>query len=485
MSYYTDCAYRFSLEQQERMKTLYNLHPNFEEIRMINPACALKMGHIEQSCLKSGETSPDPFASLDVKIRQNQALCNSITNGGGRYPFNPCNWVDGKRDILPDQDFSNPVNGVTTFDLVVLSKHILGLEFFDSPFQYIAADANNSGSVTNFDKFVIRKVILGIDSNFPENRSWRFIPKLYLGSPSFISQFDDGNPFDAEVPTPFIGMPRKYKCPTPNPGDPQPTIPNNCTWMDHVSVSTTEPLAQLENTWSFVGVKVGDLNCDAITDGFVEEPDPKLFFTVTGLPISMASGSFKKLQVIAECEQEVVAWQLGASFSADSLELLSFLPGNVATTFDIENFHHTDGSGAEPGRSKLNALWFSQDGSKKQINDKILFEFIVQANAPIPALESFLDLNTGDVTPLKFFNEAGELVSVNLKLNALNFAGERKVQNLMVENQLSKVSVSPVPFDEAIVISFTLAHEAPVSLQLYHADGRLVSAGPMELKKWL
>ncbi len=475
MSYYGDCRLRFSLEQQERMRTLYFQHPSYDALMIINPTCALKTGHIEQSCVKQGESFPEPFVGLDVTIRQSPAFCSSVTNGGGRYLFNPCNWADGKRDIMPDLNFSDPYKGVTTFDLALISKHILGLEPLSSPFQMIAADANYSGSVTTFDIATIRKIILGVEPNFPENRSWRYIPKLYIGNPAFYSGFDDGNPFDAEVVDPFIGTTRTYKCATPNLGDPQPPIPNNCTWMDHVSVSTIDPLAQLENTWSFVGVKVGDVNCSAESDGFFEEQEDESFHTVTGLPISIESGAFKKIQVIAESEEEVIAWQMGALFSADSLEFLSFLPGNITTTFDLDNFHHADGGGSESGLSKINALWFSSDGNKKQINNKILFEFVVQANAPIPALESFLHLNVEGVTPLTFYNEAGEKVPVALKLNALNFAGGREALNMEDVNQLSKVSVAPVPFEDGFSINFSLAKDANVNLQLYHADGRLVS----------
>jgi hypothetical protein len=52
--------------------------------------------------------------------------------------------------IAPEKD-DNPLNGVTTYDLVLISKHILGLEPLDSPYKMIAADANKSGSITTFD----------------------------------------------------------------------------------------------------------------------------------------------------------------------------------------------------------------------------------------------------------------------------------------------------------------------------------------------
>ena len=44
-----------------------------------------------------------------------------------------------------------PLVGVTTYDLVLYSKHILALEPFTSIYQTIAADVNRSSSVTTFD----------------------------------------------------------------------------------------------------------------------------------------------------------------------------------------------------------------------------------------------------------------------------------------------------------------------------------------------
>ena len=69
-----------------------------------------------------------------------------------------------------------PLNGVSTYDLVLITKHILGLEALPSPYKIIAADANKSQSVTTFDVVVLRKLILGIDTAFLNNTSWRFIP---------------------------------------------------------------------------------------------------------------------------------------------------------------------------------------------------------------------------------------------------------------------------------------------------------------------
>ncbi len=49
--------------------------------------------------------------------------------------------------ITPHLD-ANPLNGVSTFDLVLISKHILGVQTLNSPYKMIAADVNSSTTIT-------------------------------------------------------------------------------------------------------------------------------------------------------------------------------------------------------------------------------------------------------------------------------------------------------------------------------------------------
>jgi len=71
-------------------------------------------------------------------------------------------------------------NGVSTIDLVLIQKHILGISELDSPYKLIAADANSSESVTAVDLIEIRKLILGIYEEYPHNTSWRFVDEEFV-----------------------------------------------------------------------------------------------------------------------------------------------------------------------------------------------------------------------------------------------------------------------------------------------------------------
>lgn len=84
-------------------------------------------------------------------------------------------------------------NGLTTYDVVLISRHILGIDHLDSPYQLIAADVNNSGSVSTLDMILLRQVILSILVEIPNGPSWRFVPKSH--------QFEEPtNPWAEPIP---------------------------------------------------------------------------------------------------------------------------------------------------------------------------------------------------------------------------------------------------------------------------------------------
>lgn len=146
----------------------------------------------------------------------------AYTDAQGNFQFASVP-AGGNYSIKPVHD-ANDLNGVTTFDLVLISKHILAIEPLNSPWKMIAADVNQSGSVTTFDMVETRKVILGINPAFPANTSWRFMPANTIFP-------NPNNPFEGALPA------------------------------DNISVMNL----QSNNTGlNFYGIKVGDTNNTAV-----------------------------------------------------------------------------------------------------------------------------------------------------------------------------------------------------------------------------
>jgi len=69
--------------------------------------------------------------------------------------------------------------GVTTFDLVRILQHILTQQPLTSPYKIIAADIDNSGSVSSLDLVHLQRLILQQIDAFPNNQPWRFVPESY------------------------------------------------------------------------------------------------------------------------------------------------------------------------------------------------------------------------------------------------------------------------------------------------------------------
>jgi hypothetical protein len=104
-------------------------------------------------------------------------------------------------ELIPSLN-QNPLNGLSTYDLLLINKHILALQPFVSPYQLIAADANHSNSVTTFDIVELRRLILGLYQDFPNNTSWRFVPRQHA-FPMLNNPFKEIFPESISI-TPFL-----------------------------------------------------------------------------------------------------------------------------------------------------------------------------------------------------------------------------------------------------------------------------------------
>ena len=168
----------------------------------------------------------EPMENVTVTITTDDQNLTATTDGQGDYRIENVP-IDGNLSIEPTSDL-NPLNGVSTFDVVLASKHILGLAPFESAVEYIAMDVNQSGSITAIDIVWLRNLILGLITEIPNVASWRFIEENQLAAINFDqSQLP-------EYDTSFPGLDL-----TPN--------------------------AEGVTLINFIGIKVGDANGNATT----------------------------------------------------------------------------------------------------------------------------------------------------------------------------------------------------------------------------
>jgi hypothetical protein len=136
----------------------------------------------------------------NVTVGSQSAESNKIAsfdNVSGTYVFADLELFK-PYDIKPSKQ-DGLIDGVSTLDLVRIQRHILGFEKLNSPYKIIAADVNQSSTITASDLVELRKIILGITNSFPKQSDpWTFIPSDYVFTDPNIPYF---YPKNIEIPS--------------------------------------------------------------------------------------------------------------------------------------------------------------------------------------------------------------------------------------------------------------------------------------------
>lgn len=127
----------------------------------------------------SGKTLTENNAEIEDVIveMKGSELAPIHTDVHGHYAFAPMP-TGGDYQVIPSKD-GDDKNGVSTLDIVMIQRHILGIEKLKSPYQILAADVNNNETVSAADLTELRKLVLGLTPSFSNNTSWRFVDASY------------------------------------------------------------------------------------------------------------------------------------------------------------------------------------------------------------------------------------------------------------------------------------------------------------------
>ncbi len=122
------------------------------------------------------DSEGNPIVNVKI-IKENDLVSESIfTDINGNFVMSDIvNSKDCDISVVKNDDY---LNGVTTLDLILIQRHILGLDIFDQSRKYVAADVNNDTRVSAADLVELRKLILGITDKFKQSYSWRFCTDL-------------------------------------------------------------------------------------------------------------------------------------------------------------------------------------------------------------------------------------------------------------------------------------------------------------------
>jgi len=373
----------------------------------------------------------DGVEDVSVKITASTTMCASCPGMGGLGACPPDSVFSTKAGaygfcdlcascdiflVTPTKD-DNPLNGVTTLDLVAISKHILALEPLTSPYKIIAADANHNGSVTTFDIVEIRKLILGIYSELPSNTSWRFID----------ASFTFGHPNNPFLDAPF---PEIIDC--VDPSDPKSV--------------------------EFIAIKVGDVNNTAIAHS---RPAARPI-----IPISWSNASAKPgetvftVPVIYTGNEPLEAVQLGIHFDPTKFALVGpskgELPGYTAANFGLTRLQE----------GEIRTLWFPTDEFEKIQPGATLFYLSFQVLDGAYGADFALELDDNIL-----YNAAWKPDGTECAVSATPDAMNRNASPQANASSILQASVQPNPSAGAVHFIVTAKQAMKGRIDLYDAFG--------------
>ena len=105
---------------------------------------------------------------------QGQAIINNDTD-----PFE-MDLLSGETYTFDCVSKENFAVGLSALDILIIQKHILDILPLNDPYKLIAADINNSGSVSSIDLAELQKLILGKVDTLRFNDSWVFVPEDHI-----------------------------------------------------------------------------------------------------------------------------------------------------------------------------------------------------------------------------------------------------------------------------------------------------------------
>ncbi|MDX1939251.1 MAG: T9SS type A sorting domain-containing protein, partial [Saprospiraceae bacterium] len=351
-------------------------------------------------------TNPEgkPVSGANIHVADHNTSSNENGLYSARVPM-----FASDLQVIPSLN-RNFLEGVSTYDIVLISQHILGTKTLDSPYKLIAADVNKSGNLSILDVILLRKLILSVQVGAENNQSWRFVDRYY----SF----------------------------------PRPSNPWHETFPEQLSFK--QMLGPIENA-DFIAVKVGDVDFSAFRNS-ARNGETKDLFSIEVKDMFLTQGQHIQVPFAANL-QEILGYQFTLAFDTEALEM-------VDIEYNISEAQHFGWDLLDQGL--IMTSWnISNEVNKNIINTSTLFSLTFKVNKA-GRLSDYLQLHPRYVV--------GEAYDRNDSV----YKAELKFDKTVDRTEFTLLQNIPNPFDNETIIPFYLPKSAKVNLQVFGSDGRLM-----------
>lgn len=325
----------------------------------------------------------------------------------------------------------DPIAGISTADIIALQKHLSGEQKFTQTYQWIAADVDQSGKVTQEDLYLLQTIIAQPNSATTKNIGWTYIPTDWLKTGILYKE----------------------------------------AYGQKVKLSYAERVFGVD----FTAIKMGDIDGSYTLKENIPtniQPSAKSL-TINLLNVKMQQGQAYEIPFSTAELKETIAYQLAIKTENAQLGEPSDTPSKL------------NGAKLTQNSAELaTANWLKETNSKavaksvvvnQAINahrsDDALFSLTVIPNKN-GYLSDFISITDGP-TPTEAYDKNGRVMKIQLLFQQ---APEEKGKFEMYQNK-------PNPFKEYTTIGYYLPNNSSVTLTLTNEAGTILKVVKEEGKE--
>ncbi|HBX51921.1 MAG: hypothetical protein A2275_12175 [Bacteroidetes bacterium RIFOXYA12_FULL_35_11] len=330
---------------------------------------------------------------------------NLSMNQGGNYVLTPSK----DNDVITN-------NGISTLDIILAQRHILGTQALNSSYKIIAADVNTSGTVSSLDLVLMRSVVLQSSTTFPNNALWTFANSSYV--------FPDAmNPFPYEST-------RAY--------------------------SSADNLADQ----NFVGIKLGDVN---------NSWDPSVAKVFSNESVSFYAENITTVQgqeIIVPVKvsgfNSISGYQFTVNWNPAVLEL------NTVSNNELTAFYNL----SQKDNGLISGLWSTENMNGTSLEDGSTVMYLHFTANGQPGSSCNVSISSS-MTKTEAYNANLELLDVITVSGTVSIENSTSAGAINIEGYSLEQNV-PNPFENTTEIIFSVPTDQSVKFEIYNYLGQKV-----------
>jgi len=352
-----------------------------------------------------------------VKLKLTGGSIDSMyTSANGQYQFEV---LQGANQVITPSKNNDLIsyNGISSFDIILMQRHIGAAQLLGSPYKIIAADVNSSGTVNAIDIAITKALILQNITSFPGNKLWSFANSSYVFA-------DPIHPFPYEA-------------------------------------SRSYSNAAAASDQNFIGMKLGDVNNS--WDPFISKVQSSETITMGAEDKETANGTIVEVPVTVKDFNNISGFQYTLGWDPAVLEFVEV--NNAALNMDYGTLQTSNG--------KLTALWATDDLNGLDISDGQAI-FVLKFRVVGHIGESSVISINSDITLMEAVNKDLEEVTINVEAGLVKIVGTTGIDQVGSE-EYQLLQNEPNPFATSTKITFSIPVRDEVSIFIYDIFGKEVA----------